>query len=116
MLQNQSLQQSFLTNLVIKQTHFQTGIALNSRFYVMHVQMLKNDFKIFELYRTSQQADLIVNPLWKFDDVDGWTELDSRFIWYRRRDMSGAHLKIGVKYNTTLITKKNEVMECLATY
>ena len=73
--------------------------------------MLKNSFKIFELYRTFQQADLTVNPLWKFDDVDGWTELDPRFIWNRRRDMSGAHLKIVLKYNTTLITKKNEVKQ-----
>ena len=74
--------------------------------------MLKNSFKIFELYRTFQQADLTVNPLWKFDDVDGWTELDSRFIWLRRRDMSGAHMKVALQFNTTIITKTNEVTLC----
>ena len=75
----------------------------------MHMQQLNNDFKIYELYRNYEEGDLIVNPLWNFNDVDGWTELDSRFIWSRRRDMSGAHLKVGLKFNTTLITKTNEV-------
>ena len=79
----------------------------------MHVQWLKNDYIIYELYRKFNQADLIVNPLMKFDEMDGWTELDTRFIWSRRRDMSGAHLKVGIKYNTALITKKNEVTQCM---
>ena len=79
----------------------------------MHIQQKSNHLKLFELYKKFDQSDLIVNPLWKFDDVNGWTELDSRFIWSRRRDMSGAHLKVALKYNTTLITKKNEVNLCV---
>ena len=75
----------------------------------MQVHQLKKELKIFELYRKFDQSDLIVNPLWKFDDVDGWTEIDPRFIWSRRRDMSGVQVKVALKYNTTLITKKNEV-------
>jgi hypothetical protein len=72
-------------------------------------QHLNNVFKIFEIYKRFRGSDLIVNPLWKFDDVDGWTELESRFIWSRRRDMSGAQVKVGLKLNTTLIALKNEV-------
>ena len=81
----------------------------------MHVHQLKKELKIFELYRKFDQSDLIVNPLWKFDDVDGWMEIDPRFIWSRRRDMSGAQMKVALKYNTTLITKKNEVKQCIQT-
>ena len=79
----------------------------------MHVQQQFQTFKFYELYRKYEGGELIVNPLWKFDDVNGWTELDSRFIWSRRRDISGAHLKVALKYNTTLITKKNEVNLCV---
>ena len=78
----------------------------------MHIQQQSNDLKFFELYKKFDQSDLIVNPLWKFDDVDGWTELDSRFIWLRRRDMSGAHMKVALQFNTTIITKTNEVTLC----
>ena len=75
----------------------------------MHIQQKSNHLKLFELYKKFDQSDLIVNPLWKFDDVNGWTELDSRFIWSRRRDMSGAHMKVALQFNTTLIKKTNEV-------
>ena len=42
-------------------------------------------------------------------DENGWREMDSRFIWIRRKDLSGTHMTIALRSNSTLISKKLKV-------
>ena len=65
-------------------------------------------FKILELYRKTEYGELNLNPLWTMDE-NGWREMDSRFIWIRRKDLSGTHLTIALRSNSTLISEKLKV-------
>ena len=65
-------------------------------------------FKILELYRKSEYGELNLNPLWTMDE-NGWREMDSRFIWIRRKDLSGTHMTIALRSNSTLISEKLKV-------
>ena len=89
-------------------------VFLNSRFYVMAIESNDN-FKIFELFRKGENGDLIVSEIWRFD-TNGWNEIDSRFIWNRRKDLTGTHLKVAVKLNTSLFTQRDGVSYILMSF
>jgi hypothetical protein len=102
-----SILNSSLTQTIETEFSSLEGICLNSLFYVLAIKSNDN-FKIFELFRTRESGDLIASEVWRFD-ASGWKEIDSRFIWKRRKDLTGTHFKVAVKLNTSLITQRDGV-------
>jgi hypothetical protein len=65
--------------------------------------------KIYEIYRIGRDLPLTVSLLCQME-IDGKACPLPNFIWDRRKDMTGAHFRVGVLAQVSLLKKENTVI------
>ena len=96
-------------------TGFQ-NISLNSRIYVL-TENINNSFYLFEVYRKMTGMNLTIELLCKQDESGNeMVHLNRKGIWTRRKNLTGAHLKIGYIPNHSFIYEKDEVQYKITLY
>ena len=86
------------------------NISLNSRIYII-TENVNNSYNLFEVYRKMSGMNLTVQLLCKQDGSGNVIDLlNTKGIWIRRKNLTGAHLKIGYIPNHSFIYEKDEVL------
>ncbi len=86
------------------------NISLNSRIYII-TEHVNNSYNLFEVYRKMSGMNLTVQLLCKQDGPGNVIDLlNTKGIWMRRKNLTGAHLKIGYIPNHFFIYEKDEVL------
>jgi hypothetical protein len=86
------------------------NISLNSRIYVI-TENVNNSYNLFEVYRKMSGMNLTVQLLCKQEGPGNVIDLlNTKGIWIRKKNLTGAHLKIGYIPNHSLIYEKDEVL------
>ena len=83
-----------------------TNLKINSRVYVLF--SCKNSTNIFEVYRRHDRDDLQILLLASLDS-EKLKFSERRFIWDRRRNLTGVNIKVAVVPSIPFIEKINEV-------
>jgi hypothetical protein len=87
------------------------NILLNSRVYVI-TESVNNSYNVFEVYRKMLGMNLTIQLLCKQDESGNILDhLNTMGIWIRRKNLTGAHLKIGYIPNHSFIYEKDEVLK-----
>jgi hypothetical protein len=87
------------------------NISLNSRVYVI-TESVNNSYNVFEVYRKMLGMNLTIQLLCKQDESGNILDhLNTKGIWIRRKNLTGAHLKIGYIPNHSFIYEKDEVLK-----
>jgi hypothetical protein len=86
------------------------NISLNSRIYVI-TESVNKSYNLFEVYRKMSGMNLTIQLLCKQDESGNiLDQLNTKGIWIRRKNLTGAHLKIGYIPNHSFIYEKDEVL------
>ena len=87
-------------------------IKLSSRIYVADVFRNQNEteLKLFEIYRKWEKGEIVVSRIDQSkSNKSKFGKNDKSFIWDRRKDLTGVHLRVLVTPYSPYIIFENEV-------